>query len=131
MNILGIDYGVRKIGLAVGDTESKFAEPLMVVRYKEEEKALERVGQVAQVERVEKVIVGISEGRSAENTREFGRKLARELEMPVEYYDETLSTHEAQELSKQAGMKRKKRKSMEDAFAATLMLQNYLESMGQ
>ena len=39
MNILGIDYGEKKIGLAVGDTDSKFAEPLMVVRYDKEEKA--------------------------------------------------------------------------------------------
>lgn len=127
MNILGIDYGERKIGIAVGDTESKFAEPLMVVRYTDEEKALDKVGQVAKLERVEKVIIGLSEGKSAENTKEFGRKLSRELEIPVEYYDETLSTKEAQNLSIQSGMKRKKRKSMEDAFAASLLLQKYLE----
>ncbi len=127
MNILGIDYGEKKIGLAVGYTDSKFAEPLMVVRYKDESKAIERIFQIALVEKASKVVIGISERKTAEKTRDFGSKLALELKMPIEYHDETLSTREAQELSRDAGMKRKKRKDMEDAFAASLMLQKYLE----
>jgi len=47
---------------------------------------------------------------------------------PVETFDETLSTYNAQRASIEAGMKRKKRKDMEDAYAATLILQGYLDS---
>jgi putative holliday junction resolvase len=127
MNILGLDYGEKKIGLAIGDTLSKFAEPLEVVRYKKLEQVMERVKQIALVERVEKVVIGLSEGNTADKTKGFGFKLARYLKLPILYFDETLSTKEAQDLSIQSGMKRKKRKTMEDAFAASLMLQNYLE----
>ena len=47
---------------------------------------------------------------------------------PVETFDETLSTHDARRVSIEEGMKRKKRKGMEDAYAATIMLQGYLDS---
>jgi len=124
---LGVDYGKKKIGLASGDTESKFAEPLAVVRFENEEKAIEKISQYTKVERVQKVVLGISEGKTAEDTKIFGTKLARELNLPVLYHDETLTTNKAQELSIQAGIKRKKRKYMEDAFAAALMLQDFLE----
>lgn len=131
MNVLGIDYGEKKIGIAIGDTESNFAEPLEVMRYKDEEKAIVRVIEILRISRVSKVIIGISEGKTAEKTRDFSLKLKRKLAnegIKVEEWDETLSTKMAQKLSRQAGMKRKKRKLMEDAFAATFMLQNYLEN---
>jgi len=131
MRILGIDYGQRKIGVSVGDVESKFAEPLEVLRFVDEEKVLEKIFQVAQIERVTKIVVGISEGKTAEATKEFIVKLKRKLaqaDIKVEEWDETLSTKMAQNLSRESGMKRKKRKLMEDAFAATFMLQGYLES---
>lgn len=128
MNILGIDYGEKKIGLAIGYSESKFAEPLMVVKYVNEKKVLEKICQVSQVERVGKVVIGVSEGKTAEKTKEFGLKLGKALVVPIEYFDETLSTREAQELAIQSGMKRKKRKDMEDALAASVMLQKYLEA---
>lgn len=125
MKILGIDYGLRKIGLAVA--EGKLAEPLKVIRVNGDEEAVEKVKQVVQVEQVEQVIIGISEGKTAEETKKFSQNLKGEIRIPVELFDETLSTHEAQELSRESGMNRKKRKNMEDAFAACIMLQNYLD----
>src|SRR3989344_8047034 len=131
MKIVGIDYGRRKIGLAVGDTDNKFAEPLMVVRVESEEKAIKKVSEVSNVSRVSKVVIGISEGKTAEETKDFGRKLQEEIKLPVLYFDETLSTHDAIELSIAGGMKRKKRKNMEDAYAAAIMLQNYMENLSK
>ena len=127
MIFLGIDYGNNKIGLAVGDTDSKFAQPLTVVRYIDEEKAIEKISNYAKIERAEKLILGISEGLTAQKTEDFGRKLKNSIKLPVVYHDETLTTHEAQELSKNAGIKRKKRREGEDSYAASLILQNYLE----
>jgi len=127
MNLLGIDYGEKKIGLAI--STGKLAEPLSVLRVKTEEEAIKKVIQVVQVEHVGQVIIGMSEGETAEKTKIFVEKLRNQLlPIPVEVYDETLSTHEAQELSRQTGMTREKRRSMEDAFAASVILQNYLDS---
>lgn len=128
MKILGIDYGRKKIGLAVGDTDSRLAEPLKVVRFGNLEKVFKEVSKVSKASRVSKVVVGISEGEMAKETREFGRKLEQKLKIPIEFQDETLTTHEAQKRSIEAGLKRKKRKLMEDAYSAALILQAYLDS---
>ena len=127
MQILGIDYGKRKIGLALAD--GPLAEPYKVIRFKNEEEAIRRVEQVVRLERVEHVVIGISEGKMSRETREFGNKLQDELTIPVEYQDETLTTYEAQDLSIKAGINRKKRKALEDAYSAALILQNYLDQM--
>ena len=128
MKLLGIDYGRKKMGFAVGETDSKFAEPFSVMRFQALEEALEKIKQAVQAERAEKIVIGVSEGKMAEETKKFGKKLSEKLKMLVVFQDETLSSKDAQEFSIGAGIKRKKRKDMEDAFAAAIMLQNYLEN---
>jgi len=122
---LGIDFGRAKIGLAV--SEGFLAEPYSVIRYEDEKELLEKIKVLVDKEQIDKVVVGVSEGKSAEEATSFGEKL-RELGLEIIFFDETLSTVSAQELSREAGMKRKKRKALEDAFAASVMLQSFLES---
>ena len=125
MRLLGIDFGRAKIGLAV--SEGFLAEPYSVIRYEDEKELLEKIKVLVDKEQIDKVVVGVSEGKSAEEATSFGEKL-RELGLEVIFFDETLSTVSAQELSREAGMKRKKRKALEDAFAASVMLQSFLDS---
>jgi putative Holliday junction resolvase len=125
MRLLGIDFGRAKIGLAV--SEGFLAEPYSVVRYEEEKELLEKIKALVDKEQIDKVVVGVSEGKSAEEATSFGEKL-RELGLEIIFFDETLSTVSAQQLSREAGMKRKKRKALEDAFAASVMLQSFLDS---
>jgi len=120
MKYLGIDYGRRKIGLAVSD--GKLAEPLKVIRYKDLIVSIEQIKNVIKREKIEKVVVGMSEGDMAEESKRFAKMLNAEM------YDETLTSIDAITLSIQGGVKRKKRREMEDAYAATIMLQNYLDS---
>ncbi|MCH7640627.1 Holliday junction resolvase RuvX [Patescibacteria group bacterium] len=124
--MLGIDYGKKKIGLAIAD--GPLAEPLKVIRYKLEEDVLRKVVEVVEVEKVEQAVIGISEREMAKETKNFARKLGNKLEIPISFQDETLTTKEAQDLSQEAGIKRKKRRELEDAYAATLILQAYLDS---
>jgi putative Holliday junction resolvase len=126
MRILGIDYGRKKIGLAI--SESSLAEPLKVLIYRDIEILNEEIKKIAQEFRIEKIVVGVSEGKMAEETKEFGKKLEKSLKIPAVFQDETLTTSEAQSLSIKAGIKRKKRKKLEDAYSATLILQSYLDS---
>jgi putative Holliday junction resolvase len=129
MNILGIDYGRKKVGLALGDTETKFAEPLKTLRYQDFKILVVELKNIVSASEIGKVIVGVSEGKMAEETREFGKKLQEKLGLPVIFQDETLTTYEAKELSIKAGIKRKKRRAMEDAYSASLILQNYLDAI--
>ena len=123
---LAIDYGRSKLGLAIATT--LLAEPYKVIRYKKEEDGVEKIKGVVEEEKVERVVLGVSEGEMAKEIKEFGEKLKKSLSVPIVYQDETLTTQDAQRLSIKSGMKRKKRKEMEDAFAACLILQSYLDN---
>ena len=120
MKYLGIDYGRRKIGLAMSD--GKLSEPYQVIRYKDYDKMIAHIQRIIERQKIEKVVVGVSEGEMGEESKEFAKKFGAET------FDETLSSKYAIELSIQSGMSRKKRKEMEDAFAASIMLQNYIDS---
>lgn len=127
MNILGIDYGRRKVGLAIS-LSSSLAEPYKVIRYKHTNQLIRQIKEIIQELEIEKLILGVPEGAMALEINNFGDTLKKELEIPVEYSDETLTSLDAQKLSQISGIKRKKRKEMEDAYAASLMLQDYLDS---
>jgi len=116
------------MGLAIGDFETGLAEPLGVIRFGSIEEGLKKVSKVPEASKVSKVILGISEGKMAKEIKEFGNKLQEKLGVPLVFQDETLTTYEAQNLSIEAGIKRKKRRELEDAYSATLILQNYLNS---
>ncbi len=95
--ILGIDYGKRKIGLATA--EGKLAAPLKVIKIKTEEEATKKIKQTIKEEQIEKVVIGIAEGEMGKQTRKFTIKLKKELNTPIEFWDETLTTKDAQRLS--------------------------------
>lgn len=126
MKILGIDYGRSKIGLAIAD--GKLAEPLMVLKYKDEKELVKRIKTEIEKGKIEKVVIGVSEGKMAVETEKFIRRLNKEINIPVEEFDETLTSRDAQSLSIQAGINRKKRREMEDAYAAALILQNWIDN---
>lgn len=125
MKILGIDYGRAKMGFSIAT--GKLAEPLKVIRIEKEAEATAKISEIVKKEKVELVVVGVSEGAMEEETRSFGKRLSDNLGIRVEFWDETLTTYDSQALSIEAGMSAKKRKSLEDAFAAAVMLQSYLE----
>jgi putative Holliday junction resolvase len=126
MQILGIDYGRKKIGLAL--SSGRLAEPHKVLRLNMAEEGAAKVCEIIDEVGVEKIVIGISEGEMAEEARAFGDKVEHLCKKPVIFQDETLSTKDAQRLSLEAGIKRKKRKSMEDAYSAALILQAYLDT---
>ena len=126
MKILGIDYGRAKVGLAIG--VNGFVEPFKVIHYNNEDKLFAEIKNIVRTEEIEKVVVGISEGEMAKETNDFVSKLLETLSVSVDTFDETLTSQEAQRISHEAGVPQKKRHEMEDAYAATIMLQNYLDS---
>jgi len=127
MKYLGIDYGRKKIGLAM--SEGKLSEPYQVIRYADYEKMIFHIKRIVEKQKVENVVVGMSENEMGEEIKKFVENMKTLLNpVPCILSDETLSSHDAIEMSVASGMSRKKRKEMEDAFAASIMLQNYIDS---
>src|SRR5687767_294992 len=116
MKILGVDYGRKKLGIAI--SEGFLAEPWKVLRVENFDEGLKKIVAAAKEAGVEKIVVGISEGEMGKESKEFAMSLEQELEIRIDTFDETLSTHDAKRLGIESGMSRKKRKENEDAFAA-------------
>ena len=125
MKIISFDYGLKKIGVAV--SMGSLAEPLVVIRGENEKQMLEKALDIVESERPDKIIVGLPEGSVAHFAKTFGDELSLVSKIPVEFVDETLSTFDAKQLSIAAGMRRKKRHDLEDAFSAAVILQRYLD----
>jgi putative Holliday junction resolvase len=122
MNLLGIDFGERKIGLALAI--GPLAEPIGIIDIRNWESGIVRI---CQKNEVEKIILGLSEGEMAKKQRKFAQELNELTGLPIEFQDETLTTNEAILKMKEAGKRIKK--IDEDAFAATLILQSYLDKI--
>lgn len=127
MKLLGIDYGRKKIGLAI--SYGKLSEPYQVIRYKDYDKMIAHIQRIIERQKIEKIIIGMSENEMGEEIKKFASILGSNTPVSIEFSDETLSSHDAIEMSVASGMGRKKRKEMEDAFAASIMLQNYIDSV--
>lgn len=126
MRILSIDYGEKKIGLAIS-REGKIAEPLRVLKINSISESLEKILDVIKENNIGEIVVGNPGGENESVIKKFARGLEEKSSLGVFFQDETLTTKDAIDLSLEAGIKRKKRKDMEDAFAAAVILQEYLD----
>lgn len=122
MKILGIDFGLRRIGLA--KSEGILAEPLVVVE--NDEHIFEQIRDIVQNEGIEQLVVGISEGEMADMTREFAQELETFIGLPMDFADETLTSKEVEQKLKERGVKYSTKKPI-DHFAAALILEEWLE----
>lgn len=128
---MGLDVGEKRIGIALSDPLGLVAQPLEVVK---REKALERLKEIVLAYGVQEVVVGLplrpdgSLSLQAQRIWEFARQLEASLGLPVRYWDESFTTHEAERLLLQADQSRKRRKRTKDKVAAALILQGYLEA---
>lgn len=125
MAILGVDYGRAKVGLA--KSEGKFSMPFGVLRVSSPMDVVRKITDIARREKIEKIVVGISEQDMQKEQEEFADILRKKSGVKVETWDETLTTQDARTLALEAGLSKKKRREAEDAFAAAVMLQSYLE----
>lgn len=137
MRILGLDFGTKTTGVAVSDPMGWTAQGLEIIRRQEEEHlkaTLNRIAQICDEYKVEKIVLGLPKnmnntlGERGEKTLEFKVKLEARLRIPVETWDERLSTVAAENVLLEADVSRKKRKNVIDKLAATIILQNYLDA---
>ena len=137
MKLLGIDYGQRRIGVAASDETGTLALPLEQVDAEPLAGACERIAALASERGVERIVVGMPRnmdgtyGPAAESVRAFIAKLKKFVPMEIVPWDERLSTAQAERAMLEADYSRKRRRAQRDALAAQLILQNYMDAIGE
>jgi len=130
---LGLDIGDKRIGIALSDPEGILASPLTIINRQDETKDAEAIVDIINRYEVGQVIVGLpvsmdgSIGKQAEKVRVFTQKLCSYTEVPVEFRDERLTTVLAKRLMQAVSTKKTRGKTRDDAIAAALILQGYLD----
>lgn len=133
MRIMGLDYGDRRIGVALSDLFGWTAQGLEVIDRKHGSEQ-ERIAELVRQYEVTEVVVGLPKnmngtvGPRGEICISFAEELKKELQIPVVLWDERLTTMAAERTLIEADVSRKKRKLVVDKMAASLILQNYLDS---
>ncbi|MBZ0266194.1 Holliday junction resolvase RuvX [bacterium] len=131
--ILAIDWGTRRIGVAISDRSGTLASPLVTLNASDK-LLIDKIRDIIIDEEIDRIIVGLplnmdgSEGKSSIAAREFGVRL-NELEIPIEMRDERLSSWSAENLLRESGKKPSKDKARVDRAAAAIFLQGYLDEL--
>jgi len=133
MRFLGVDVGRARIGLALADDVLRTARPFRTVARRADAATFAEIGSAAREFEVQRVVVGLplnmdgSEGEAARHARAFAARLGAALGVPVELFDERLSTFEAETRLRDQGFSAKDRRSRVDAEAAAVILQGWLD----
>jgi putative Holliday junction resolvase len=135
MRILAIDYGSKRIGIAVSDELKMIAQPLEYIPAEPFAGFLKRLRELLQQSEVELVLVGMPRnmdgtyGPAALKTRDFVEALKSAFSVPIKTWDERLTSAQANRLLIAGGVRRQQRKEKVDKTAAAILLQSYLDSL--
>ncbi|MBE6815088.1 MAG: Holliday junction resolvase RuvX [Ruminococcaceae bacterium] len=133
MIILSVDYGDKRTGIAVCDKFEMLASPVCVITEWNIDTLANKIIEVVKEKRAEEIVVGLpknmdgSEGFRADACKELGEKLKNLTEIPVNFWDERLTTVSAHKILSENNVRGKKRKAVVDAVAADIILQDYID----
>jgi putative Holliday junction resolvase len=134
MAVAAIDFGRKRIGLAITDTGGRGAYPVGIVERRSLKEDLDAIRSQLAERRVSRIVVGLplnmdgAEGPSARAARAFAEHLGTATGVAVEMFDERLTSVEAEERLRSASISRSGKKAVRDAVAATVILEGWLES---
>jgi putative Holliday junction resolvase len=133
MRSLGIDFGERRIGLAISDDEGRFAVPLECLERRSDRQAIGTLREIVRREQVERLVIGEpcdSDGDPtllAGRIRRFGERLASATDLPVCWTNEHLTSVEAERQLRERGVDLRRNKDRVDMLAAKIILQDVLD----
>ena len=127
--LLGVDYGKVHVGLAL--SESGLPAPLQSFSTKSDERKLDLIEKSVQDNNIEGIVIGKGSGQLVPHIRGFISKLKKRVTVPVFNIDETLTSNVAVEHMIKHNVSRKKRKTLEHAYAACILLSLYYEQSKQ
>lgn len=135
LRALALDLGERRIGVAVSDALGIVARPLEIFARTSRKADFAHIGALVTAHQVEAIVVGLplnmdgSEGRQAAWVRDYSAALAETLSVPIHFWDERLTSEEAEDILRAQG--KSTAKGTLDAVAAAVILQSYLDSYYQ
>lgn len=131
--ILGLDYGKKRIGIAISDENQKYAFPYLTLENKGRNFVFAKIKMIIETEKVEKIVIGLpltlkgEKKEAALETENFSKRLKKYLNLPIELEDERLTSRLAIRLVRENPKKKSKQKVAIDQQAAILILQGYLD----
>lgn len=134
MRVLALDIGSVRIGVAVSDPAGCVASPIAVVDSRDFARALHALQELTEDYEPELLVVGLpltlagEEGPQAVSVRELAGRIAGELHLPVDFYDERLSSTEARRDLRSAGLSDREQRGNVDKVAAAIVLQGWLDA---
>ncbi len=134
MRVLGLDLGARRIGVAVSDPMGWTAQGLPTIERRSEGQAIAEIRRIVEEMGVERIVVGLPRnmdgtiGTQARKVLALAERLQAHLGIPVETWDERLTTVAAQKSMNEAHLSRARRRLAVDRIAAQLILQGFLDS---
>lgn len=134
MRVLGLDFGTERVGVAMSDELGIIAQPIEFIPRRPAAGLWERLRALHGDFSCERILVGMprnmdgSYGPAAEAVKQFTEQLRQEMNVPIQTWDERLSSIQANRVLLQANVSRKKRKEKIDKMAAAVILQSYLDS---
>jgi putative Holliday junction resolvase len=132
--ILAVDYGEKRIGLAVSDELGITASPLMTLVRRSDDETVRQIAQLVSKLRVTQIVVGLprrtdaQEGEMERKVKAFAEKLRQAVSVPVVLFDERFTTRIAEQVLLEADLSRRKRKQVRDRLSAVILLQSFLEA---
>lgn len=134
MRLIGLDVGDKTIGVAVSDELGFGAHPVMVIKRTDSvRKDIGKVRELAEEYDAERIVVGIpimltgETGIQAEKVLSFIEEMRKRIRIPIETWDERLTTSEVERMLIETGHRREKRKEIIDMHAAAVILQSYMD----
>lgn len=134
MVILSVDYGDKRTGIAVCDKFEMLASPVCVITEWNADSLAKKIIEIANEKKAEEIVVGMpknmdgSSGFRADACKALGDKLSALTSIPIKFWDERLTTVSAHKILNENNIRSKKRKSIVDAVAADIILQDYIDS---
>lgn len=132
MKILSIDYGDKRIGLAISDENGKLASRFLTVENISLKNLAEELAGITMRENIRKIIIGVPigfkrESKQTEKTRLFINELKQKINLPIIEVNEVFTSKMAEENLRNAGVRGLELKSLIDQEAARIILQEYLD----
>lgn len=130
--ILALDFGVKRVGLAIGDPETAIITPVATYHRRNDELDARHFRAVCEDHGIARLVVGLPvsnggvEGPSAQRARGWGEWLAAAVGLPLTFFDERYTSVEADESMRTRGLKASERRQRVDSMAARILLQDFL-----
>lgn len=120
---LAIDFGTKRLGLAI--SIATLADPLKIIPNNDQ--TIKEIQKVIEEESIKQILLGLSEQEMAVKIKDFAKELEKNIDLPIIFYDETLSSKETHQKINTSHMKKSKKRQPIDHYAASHFLQEWLD----